>query len=311
MRALPAPGQTGRFLGVWEGAGLYHWIRLSAAAALLAAGGAGLAIGMRGTGFLAVLVGMASALVAGAAAAYLAGLLLPFSRGTVRVRLRAYALWVDRVVLRTVLRAARLVGDKTDPILRSFVQANNAAVRAHYRARKPDNVMVLLPHCVVWTRCPKKVVKDLAACKECDLCQMEEILGIADRASLPVGIAIRSVEAYIQAREMGPDLTIAVACDDRLVKGITRVPEIPAFGLPLHLPEEGCHDNLVDLPGLHAALGYFIGEERMAGRARPESTPDRAVGRIPGSAIALSGRRLRLPALPAPAAPSASASSGT
>ncbi len=286
MRELPAPGQAGEFLPVAAGAGAYHWIRLAGGTLLAAAGllAVRAALPMQGIGSAAA--ALAGGALALAAAGYLAGTLLPFSRSAPRLWLRRYAMAGDRHLLRTLLRLARLVGDKTDPILRSFVQANNAAVRALYRRRKPDNVMVLLPHCVIWTRCPKKVVKDLARCTDCDLCQMEEILGLSDRASLPVGIAIRSAEAYSQARGMGPDLTLAVACDDRLVKGITRVPELPAFGLPLHLPREACHDNLVDLGGLREAVAYFVG-------AQPR--PARAGVPVPVPA----SPRIRLPALAA------------
>ncbi len=291
MRQLPAADQAGRFLDLEKGAGWFHGLRLAMAMALATAGGLGTAA-LLVAGLPLALLAMAPAALAAAALAYLAGVLLPFSRQPLRLRLRAWSMLVERLVLRTLLRAAGIVGDKTDPLLRAFVQANNAAVRALYRHRKPRNVMVLLPHCVVWTRCPKKVVKDLSQCRECDLCQMEEILGVADRATLPVGIAIRSAEAYSQARGMGPDLTLAVACDDRLVKGITRVPELPAFALPLDLPKESCHDNLVDLSGLHQAVRYFLGPERSAGQRQP-AVDARLTDRAPDS------RRVRLPSLPA------------
>ena len=291
MRQLPAPSQSGRFLKLNQGAGAYHVARLIAGVTLVLTGGVLGATTLAAGSLMALMAGVTGIAMALAAAAYLAGLLLPFSRLRARLLLRAYAMVIDRFILRTLLRAVGLVGDKTDPLLRLFVQANNASVRALYRHHKPKKLVILLPHCVVWTRCPKKVVKDLASCTECDLCQMEEILGVADRASLPVAIAIRSDEAYAQARGMGPELTVAVACDDRLVKGITRVPELPAFALPLHLPEEACHDNLVDLGGLHETLAYFLGTERMSGRAAvPETatvTDDRAAA----------DRRVRLPAL--------------
>jgi hypothetical protein len=90
---------------------------------------------------------------------------------------------------------------------------------------------------------------------------------------------------------MGPELTVAVACDDRLVKGITRVPELPAFALPLHLPLESCHDNLVDLSGLHETLSYFLGTERMTGRAAVPVATAFADDQI------ATDRRVRLPAL--------------
>jgi hypothetical protein len=286
VRELPAPEQVGDFLPVAAGAGTYHHIRLAGASLLAVTGMLAAVLAWPGGGILPLLAALAGTLLALSAAGYLAGTLLPFSRFAPRLWLRRFAMAGDRLLLRNLLRVARLVGDKTDPILRSFVQANNAAVRALYRRRKPDNVMILLPHCVIWTRCPKKVVKDLARCTDCDLCQMEEILGLSDRASLPVGIAIRSTEAYTQARGMGPDLTLAVACDDRLVKGITRVPELPAFGLPLHLPKEACHDNLVDLRGLQEAVAYFLGDAKQHGDARRRAS-------LPAPA----SPRIRLPAL--------------
>ena len=291
MRQLPAPSQSGRFLALDQGAGAYHVARLAAGVTLGLAGGATAAMTLTGGSLIARMAGVLGAALALAAAAYLAGLLLPFSRLRARLLLRAYAMVIDRFILRTLLRAVGLVGDKTDPLLRLFVQANNASVRALYRRHKPNKLVILLPHCVVWTRCPKKVVKDLASCTECDLCQMEEILGVADRASLPVAIAIRSDEAYAQARSMGPELTVAVACDDRLVKGITRVPELPAIALPLHLPEESCHDNLVDLSGLHETLSYFLGTERVTGRAAVPMTATVTDDR------AAADRRVRLPVL--------------
>lgn len=299
MRQLPAPSQTGRFLAVDQGAGAYHAARLAAGTTLVLTGGVTAAMTLTGGSLLGTMAGVTGVALSLAAAAYLAGLLLPFSRLRSRLLLRTYAMVIDRYILRTLLRAVGLVGDKTDPLLRLFLQANNASVRALYRHHKPKKLVILLPHCVVWTRCPKKVIKDLASCTECDLCQMEEILGLADRASLPVAIAIRSDEAYEQARGMGPDLTLAVACDDRLVKGITRVPELPAFALPLHLPKEACHDNLVDLSGLHEALAYFLGTDRAAGRATVPMTATVTDDR------AATDRRVRLPVLSSQASASA------
>ncbi|MFQ5670317.1 MAG: DUF116 domain-containing protein [Acidobacteriota bacterium] len=294
MRVLPAAGQTGSFLADTGGWGAYHWVRVGGSLLLAGAGLAGLffIFFSRPSGFGCAILGGAAGALALAAAAYLTGILLPFSRWAPRLWIRSYAMLCDRVFLRILLRAVRIVGDKTDPVLRSYVRANNAAVRSLYRRRKPENILILLPHCVVYSRCPKKVVKDLSRCTDCDLCQMEGILGLSDRSRLPTGIAVRSAEAYSQARALGPDLTLAVACDDRLVKGITRVPELPAFALPLHLPEESCHDNLVDMGGLREAMSYFLGPARMAGQvqAAPARPP------VPGARLS---RRIRLPGVPA------------
>jgi hypothetical protein len=298
VRQLPFPGQAGAFLDVAAGPGEWHARRLGAACLatltglLLAGGGRALAGTLPGWGLVGV-----GLLLSLAALVYLGGLLLPFSRRQPRLWMRTWAFFVDRIVLRVLLRTAGLIGDKTDPLLRAFVQANNAAVRALYARRKPKDVLVLLPHCVVWNRCPKKVVKDLARCTECDLCQIEGILGIAERAKLPVRIAIRSADAYAEARGRGPDLTLAVACDDRLVKGITRVPEIPAFGLPLHLPIlDACYNNLVDVPGLQEAIAYFLPDVELAPSASAAAATVGLTHLPPIPAVVTTGR---LPSHPA------------
>ncbi|MFQ5767889.1 MAG: hypothetical protein ACE5ID_07900, partial [Acidobacteriota bacterium] len=129
MRELPAPGQKARFLGsADQRPGVYHHVRLTGALILTGMGAwTAVSVGLPPR-LETALPALAGALLALSSLAYLAGTFLPFSRSRPRMWLRRYALLGDRVLLRVLLRHARLVGDKTDPILRSFVRANNAAV---------------------------------------------------------------------------------------------------------------------------------------------------------------------------------------
>jgi hypothetical protein len=56
--------------------------------------------------------------------------------------------------------------------------------------------------------------------------------------------------AYNEARKYSPDIVVAVACTDRLVKGLTRLPEVPSYAIPLDLPHGMCINTTFDFQRL-------------------------------------------------------------
>ncbi len=67
-------------------------------------------------------------------------------------------------------------------------------------------------------------------------------------------VAFRSHIAFQMAREHEPDLIIATACHDRLVKALRSVPEYPALLAPLPSMEKMCVNANVDLAWLENQL---------------------------------------------------------
>jgi hypothetical protein len=75
----------------------------------------------------------------------------------------------------------------------------------------------------------------------------------------------RSHKAYREAREYRPDLIVAVSCADRLLKGLTKLPEIPSYVIPLSLPHGMCVDTDFNVPHLFAAMETLVEPRRPPG----------------------------------------------
>jgi Flp pilus assembly CpaE family ATPase len=67
-------------------------------------------------------------------------------------------------------------------------------------------------------------------------------------------VAFRSHIAFEMARTRRPDVIVATACHDRLLKALRNVPDIPALLAPLPAMGRPCRDAGVDLDWLQQQL---------------------------------------------------------
>jgi hypothetical protein len=70
-------------------------------------------------------------------------------------------------------------------------------------------------------------------------------------------VAIRGAFAPKLIREVDPDLTIAVACEDELLLGIFRVPDKACYAILNERPEGPCVNTGVDLERVEGAFRLF------------------------------------------------------
>lgn len=190
-----------------------------------------------------------------------------FKRGASYLRARPALVRFDGLVVRVLRPLARLL-DREDEWILSFCAWNNRRVAECFGGRRARRALLLLPHCIQLARCKADIFTDLANCYECGLCPVEDVLRGNLEHRWDVTIHNRSHKAYRAAREFRPDLIVAVSCTDRLLKGLTRLPEVPAFVLPLALPRGWCVDTSFDVRALQAAMDAFV-EPRRAANVQP------------------------------------------
>lgn len=166
-------------------------------------------------------------------------------------------------LLRRLLR--RLGVDET-PLLRRLVRANNRRVRRYLAAAPPRSVLLILPRCVQRGCCRVDRSGSLAPCRECRDCPLGDLARLAERHGLEALVAYRSHVAFAMARERRPDLILAAACEDRLLKALRSVPEIPALLSPLTGMARPCVDASVD-------LAWFARELQRLAAAPPPEVP--------------------------------------
>jgi hypothetical protein len=176
-----------------------------------------------------------------------------FSRGDAYLKVRASLVRWDAFWVRALRPLFAALGREDEWIL-SFCGFHNAKVREAMQGRKARKAMVLLPHCIQLARCKAPVIGDLAACYECHLCTIEDVLHATLEKRWEVRLTNRSHKAYREARAYHPDLIVAVSCTDRLLKGLVKVAETPAYVIPLGLPHGMCVDTTFDTGHLLAAM---------------------------------------------------------
>ena len=189
-----------------------------------------------------------------------------FKRGEAYLRNRRSIVRWDGFWTLAFRPLARLLGCEDAWIL-SFCAWNNRRVQQIFEARPARNALILLPHCIQLARCKADLFEDLKNCYECGLCPVGDTFEAGLKNRWSVRISNRSHKAYREAREFRPDLIVAVSCADRLLKGLTKLAEVPCFVLPLQLPHGMCVDTTFSVPNLMAAMEKLV-EPRQAEPAK-------------------------------------------
>jgi hypothetical protein len=191
------------------------------------------------------------------AVALLAEVWPTFQRGKGYLQARTSILRWDVLWARALRPLARALRAE-DAWLLSFCGWNNHRVREAFRQRKARHALVLLPHCIQMARCKADILTDLSKCYECGLCPVGDLLPLQLQRGWDSRITNRSHKAYREAREFRPDLLVAVSCTDRLFKGLTKLPEVPSYVIPLDLPHGMCVDTVFEVPRLLAAMENLV-----------------------------------------------------
>jgi uncharacterized protein len=184
-----------------------------------------------------------------------------FRSGTDYMRIRHASLRWDGVWVRVFRPLARWLGREEAWIL-SFCAWNNRKVREHFQVHRARKALVLLPHCIQASDCKARITADLGNCSGCGRCPAGDVLTNVLSANWNCQVNNRSHKVYREVREFKPDLIVAVSCADRLLKGLTKLPEVPSYAIPLRMPHGMCVDTDFSVPHLSAAMAALVEPKR-------------------------------------------------
>lgn len=138
--------------------------------------------------------------------------------------------------------------------IEGLARAQNRRVERHLQGGGSARVLLLMPRCVKKTGCRAPVRESLSHCLPCMQCALGDVAALCRDHGVQARVAFRSQEAFALARSQQPDLIIASACHDRIVKALRSTPEYPALLAPLTGMATPCRDAGVDLDWLRAQL---------------------------------------------------------
>jgi len=178
------------------------------------------------------------------------GKYLPFFR-----KLRGVSV---KLFLPVMIIIGRLFGISKNKIRSSFIRVNNELVLSEAKTYKPDEMLMLMPHCLQNSRCKIRLTYNVRNCKRCGKCSIAGLLELSDKYGIHLAVATGGTIARRIVVERRPKLILAVACQRDLASGIQDTYPLPVFGILNLRPHGPCLDTLVPLDILEAAIRRFL-----------------------------------------------------
>ena len=134
-----------------------------------------------------------------------------------------------------ILQLGRLLHITQDKIQRSFIEVNNKLVESRKMQVAPNELLVLLPHCLQNNNCLYRVCAILTTATIAALCPRPGPQSLVKR-QVNVRIVTGGTIARKAVKMFKPKLILAVACERDLSSGIIDSFPIPVWGLLNHRP---------------------------------------------------------------------------
>lgn len=153
------------------------------------------------------------------------------------------------------------LGISKEKVRSSFISVNNEMVLNEGEKYRPEDILILLPHCLQNSKCNVRLTYNIENCKRCGKCNIGQLLELKENYNVKMAIATGGTIARRIVVENKPKLIIAVACERDLSSGIQDTYPIPVFGVLNIRPCGPCIDTLVSLEKIKLALRRFVKED--------------------------------------------------
>jgi len=155
------------------------------------------------------------------------------------------------------LSVGSLLGIDREKIRASFIAVNNQLVRTRGVRVKPEEVLILVPHCLQWSECPHKITADVNNCRECGRCPIADLKKLARCYGAHLAVATGGTLARSFVAFYRPKAIVAVACERDLTSGIQDVP-LPVMGVLNVRPHGPCFNTKVDVAEVEEHLKTIV-----------------------------------------------------
>lgn len=175
-------------------------------------------------------------------------------------RILRFLLPVAEVVARLWRKSGENKGDNTrlERVRRAFILLNNELVLEERVRCAPEQLLILLPHCLQASHCPLRLTHQPDNCKRCGSCTLRDFLDLRDALGVRLAVAPGGTIARRIVRRERPKMIVAVACERDLASGIQDTAPLPVFGVLNERPSGPCMDTFVSMEKVREAVEKFV-----------------------------------------------------
>jgi len=165
---------------------------------------------------------------------------------------------VTKVLFPLMILMGRLVGVSKERVKQSFIELNNHLVRSNPHRTRPNQLLVLLPHCIQNFDCQIKITGNIKNCEGCGKCEIKDLIELSDHYQVKIAVATGGTLARRIIVENRPEAIVAVACELDLTSGIQDSYPIPVIGILNERPNGPCFNTKVDIEKVKTAILDFL-----------------------------------------------------
>lgn len=152
----------------------------------------------------------------------------------------------------------QLIGKDKNEIRRSYTHLNNQVLLSSNLTYKPEEILILTPHCLQQTTCGIKITHDICQCKKCGKCSVQGLLELQEKYGVETQVVTGGTLARLRIKEKKPKMIIAIACERDLVSGLMDVRNVPVYAIINDRPEGPCQNTSVDIEVVKNTLNRFL-----------------------------------------------------
>ncbi|MCD8493297.1 MAG: DUF116 domain-containing protein [Geovibrio sp.] len=168
-------------------------------------------------------------------------------------------LFLIKALFPLAIAVGRLMKADRDRVSARLIELNNRIVMRIVKAKPPERVLILLPHCLQNENCELKITSDIYKCERCGRCDIEKLASAGERYSLSINIATGGSSALRLVKDTKPQIIAAVACERDLISGISDIYPIPVIGICNRRPDGPCRNTRVSADDIENVLRQMGG----------------------------------------------------
>lgn len=165
---------------------------------------------------------------------------------------------VAKILFPFMIQMGKLLGVSKEKVQQSFIELNNHLVRSNNNKIPPEEILILLPHCIQDFDCDVKITANIKNCRRCGRCEIKDLIELSEQYNSKIAVATGGTLARRIIVENKPKAIVAVACELDLTTGIQDSYPIPVIGILNDRPNGPCINTKVDIQKVKKAILDFI-----------------------------------------------------
>lgn len=152
----------------------------------------------------------------------------------------------------------KIVSVDKEKIERSFIEVSNQIIRNRHIRVKPEELLLLTPHCLQEESCPHKITRNVENCKCCGRCQIGALLQLSHELGFRFAVVTGGTLARQVIKNTRPKAVLSVACERDLTSGIQDIYPLPVIGVLNQRPCGPCNNTRVTVAEVEKAIKEFL-----------------------------------------------------